>query len=250
MKTIFSLKNMLTLSTLVLFNITSFAGIIPEKKRIIFREKDKQQILMIANTNDYPILMQTWVDNGNINNIPSSTLSPFIITPPMANLAAGEIKGLRIINKMPKGLPSDRESAFWINLYEVPPVTNDQKLTDNVTVAMNTQIKLFFRPKRLENKPDEKSLVTQLTCQAKRNSSNISIHCQNPTPYYVSLSNITLQDTFQNETQLDMMIPPFGNNSYRVKADINSFLKKLDIQYSFIDDNGDVHGLNTQIDIN
>ncbi|XKM13443.1 molecular chaperone [Orbaceae bacterium ac157xtp] len=253
----FSIKNSSfkkACSLLLLTSVSSmaFAGIIPEKKRIIFKEDDKQQILIIANTNNYPILMQTWIDNGNIQNTPSSAISPFIITPPMSKLTAGEIKGLRIIHNKQKTLPNNKESAFWINLYEVPPTTQEDKLVDNITVAMNTQIKLFYRPSHLVNKPDEKKLVAQLDCYGKPNNKEITINCKNPTAYYISLSNIELSFNKQlhyNETQLDMMIPPFSDNSYRVKINTTNIPKQINVQYSFIDDNGDVNGLKSELQI-
>lgn len=252
-KTAFSFQTTVFLLLTTLCYNMSHAGIIPEKKRIIFNSDDKQQILMIANTNNYPILMQTWIDDGNTQNIPSATVSPFIITPPMSSLTAGEIKGLRIIHNKQKILPNDRESAFWINLYEVPPTTQENKLIDNVTVAMNTQIKLFYRPTHLLNKPEEKKLVKQLNCYANAHHLKITIFCKNPTPYYVSLSNIELtinNHTYHNETQLDMMVPPFSTNSYKINVDSVMIPKQMNVQYSFVDDNGDVHGLKSTIQIN
>lgn len=136
--------------------------------------------------------MQTWIDDGNIHNMPTMVASPFIIIPPMASLTAGEIKGLRIMYNRQKALPSDRESAFWINLYEIPPSSNKDKVVDNVTVAMNTQIKLFYRPEKLVKKPDEKILAQQLVFSAITKGQNVTIECSNPTPYYVSLSSIEL----------------------------------------------------------
>lgn len=252
MKIDLSFKIAVLLVPIILFDTLAYAGIIPEKKRIIFKGDEQQQVLLIANTNDYPILMQTWIDNGNTQNVPSATVSPFIITPPMSSLVAGEIKGLRIIYNKQKTLPNDKESAFWINLYEVPPTSKENKLVDNVTVAMNTQIKLFYRPIPLANKPEEKTLVTQLSCYGKAHNLEITVSCKNPTPYYISLSNIELNlnnHTYHNETQLDMMVPPFSDNSYRINVDSTNVPRQVNVEYSFVDDKGDVHGLKSTIRI-
>lgn len=237
---------------MVLFQSLSQAGIISEKKRIIFKGGDKELTLMIANTNAYPVIMQTWIDDGNIHNVPTMVASPFIIIPPMASLTAGEIKALRIVYNTQKALPTDRESAFWVNLYEIPPSSNQSKVVDNITVAMNTQIKLFYRPEKLIKKPDEKILAQQLVCRAITKSQNITIECSNPSPYFVSLSSVELHinsHTFQNETQLDMMVPPFSKNSYEITTNLSVLPSRADVLYSFIGDNGDIQGVKATIDL-
>lgn len=246
------IPNLVLWALLLAFQNNALAGIVSEKKRLIFIEGDNKKTLMIANSNDYPILMQTWIDNGDISNTPSLTVSPFIVTPPMSNLIKGEIKALRIMQNKHQNLPSDRESAFWLNLYEVPPVSNEYKMIDNVTVAMNTQIKLFYRPKNLANKPDEKVLASQLTCNGKTNNKTITINCYNPTAYFVSLSNISLtlnNQQYQNEIQLDMMVPPFSSNSYNIVTDLSKIPNQAKVQYSLINDNGDVQGLDSTLNI-
>lgn len=47
------------------------AGIIASATRVIFREGDTEKTLMLLNTNGYPIVAQTWVDNGDVNAAPS-----------------------------------------------------------------------------------------------------------------------------------------------------------------------------------
>lgn len=226
------------------------AGIVAEKKRIIFNEGEHQQTLIIANSNTYPILMQTWIDDGNIQNNPSYTVSPFIITPPISNLLPKEIKSLRLLLNPQQILPKDRESAFWINLYEVPPINKANQPADSVIMAMNTQIKLFYRPTKLKNKPDEKELAAKLICYGKNHNKLITINCQNPTRYYVSLSNIELtfnNKRYQNEVQLDMMVPPLGENNYLVETDLLVYPKQMDVQYSMVNDHGDVEGITSII---
>ncbi|MBF4190349.1 molecular chaperone, partial [Serratia ureilytica] len=46
------------------------AGIIASATRVIFREGDTEKTLMLLNTNGYPIVAQTWVDNGDVNAAP------------------------------------------------------------------------------------------------------------------------------------------------------------------------------------
>lgn len=124
----------------VLFVQSVEAGIMPASSRMIYRDGDREKTLMLVNTNDYPVLVQSWVDNGE--GSPEAASPPFVVLPPVFRLAARRTQGLRIIyNHDP--LPQDRESAFWLNLYEMPPETPHQDPT-HLTLAMNTQLKVFY----------------------------------------------------------------------------------------------------------
>lgn len=57
------MKSVLLLLT-VLFVQSVEAGIMPASSRIIYRDGDRETTLMLVNTNDYPVLVQSWVDNG------------------------------------------------------------------------------------------------------------------------------------------------------------------------------------------
>src|SRR5204863_2939575 len=55
----------------------------------------------------------------------------------------------RLINSG-AALPSDRESLFWLNIYEIPSTPNGSMAESQlVTVTMRTQIKVFVRPRKL-----------------------------------------------------------------------------------------------------
>ncbi|WP_285803371.1 fimbria/pilus periplasmic chaperone, partial [Escherichia coli] len=36
----------------------------PSQSRVIFNASDRMQSLMLVNTNSYPVVVQTWADNG------------------------------------------------------------------------------------------------------------------------------------------------------------------------------------------
>ncbi len=57
------MKSVLLLLT-VLFVQSVEAGIMPASSRMIYRDGDREKTLMLVNTNDYPVLVQSWVDNG------------------------------------------------------------------------------------------------------------------------------------------------------------------------------------------
>ncbi len=74
-------------------------------------------------------MVQTWVDNGDANPAPGSVNAPFVSVPPLFSLAPQRMQGIRLIyNQSP--LPKDRESVFWLNVYEIPPGLASAFFTD------------------------------------------------------------------------------------------------------------------------
>ncbi|HAN5216354.1 TPA: molecular chaperone, partial [Escherichia coli] len=53
------MKSVLLLLT-VLFVQSVEAGIMPASSRMIYRDGDREKTLMLVNTNDYPVLVQSW----------------------------------------------------------------------------------------------------------------------------------------------------------------------------------------------
>ena len=84
------MKSVLLLLT-VLFVLSVEAGIMPASSRIIYRDGDREKTLMLVNTNDYPVLVQSWVDNGE--GSPEAASPPFVVLPPVSAWLRDEPRG-------------------------------------------------------------------------------------------------------------------------------------------------------------
>ncbi|WP_237860814.1 fimbrial biogenesis chaperone [Pseudomonas sp. PGPR81] len=214
------MPTLLLLSLLVLLPFWAQAGIALSQSRLIYQHGEIEHSLLIANSNPYPILVQLWVDDGQGNlerQLPASGV-PFLSTTPIFNLQAEERRMVRILyNQMP--MPQDRESMYWLNLYEVPlsshgeqpPLDTDYRLS----IAMNTQIKLFYRPAALQSDPQ--THLKALRCTLKRSSLRWQVVCDNPTPYYFSITEVAVQadgKSYPALPQADMTIAPVALKRY------------------------------------
>lgn len=219
----------------LLFATQLRAGIMPAGTRVIYLEGHREVTLMLANTNKYPVIVQSWVDNGEGD--PEFNQAPFIVLPAVFRLSAGERQGLRIIyNQDP--LPQDRESVFWLNLYEIPPLTDKQSQNSRLTLAMNTQLKLFWRPKGISI--NLKEAVNQLAFRLVRDGAGWSVECNNPTPLNISFTSMAvLNDSDEKPTgsQTDMMTRAFSKRYYPLE-DFNPASKNLKIRFHYLNENG------------
>lgn len=194
---------------LLMFNINqaAHAGLVASSTRMIYQPESRERTLMLANTNDYPVVVQTWVDNGDVDSTPDQAEAPFMVLPAVFKMQSGAAQALRIINKG-DNLPTDRESVYWLNLYEIPPKTRrNADAHAQVAMAMNTQMKIFYRPNGLAPKPDEAMKKVSFILQKQNKEYVLTI--DNPTPYHVSFGQMQLNSAQQSHTiaqQMDMMI--------------------------------------------
>lgn len=188
------------------------AGVMAAGTRVIYQANNREQTLMLVNTNKYPVIVQSWVDDGAGD--PDTARAPFVALPAVFRLQPEARQGLRLIyNQDP--LPQDRESVFWINLYEIPPLSVKKAEAARLTVAMNTQMKLFWRPKGLTMTLEE--AVKKLAFHLVPDGKGWAIECNNPTPLNISFTSITLLNGTREQAvvqQPDMMARTFSERRY------------------------------------
>lgn len=126
-------------------NLAAHASVTPDRTRLVFNESDKSISVTLRNNNEkLPYLAQSWLEDEKGNKI----TSPLAVLPPVQRIDAmmnGQVK----IQALPDihTLPSDRESLFYYNVREIPPKSGK---ANTLQIALQTRIKLFWRPKALE----------------------------------------------------------------------------------------------------
>ncbi|MCH7312583.1 molecular chaperone [Acinetobacter sp. ANC 4805] len=222
-------------------NSITYAGFAISSNRVIYNESERERSLVLANINDYPIVAQTWVDNGA--GYPDQSKAPFIVLPAVFKMNPKGVQAVRIIHNG-NTMPQDRESVFWLNLYEIPGKTQQQlNLSEEsrarLDLAMNTQLKVFYRPKSL--KPmDIEQISEKIIFSIKEVNGNRVLVCNNPTPYHLSFINIVLKQKdkgFKISNQVGLMVEPFSEKVYEL--DSNPELPySYQVDYTLIDDQG------------
>lgn len=173
----------LWLSGMVLYALATTAAqaaIALDRTRVVF-EGDKQSVsLNISNDNkQLPYLAQTWLEDEQGNKVSS----PLTALPPVQRVEPGAKSQVKV-QALPATaqLPQDRETLYYFNLREIPPKSDK---ANTLQIALQTRIKLFYRPKGLVKTSSEMATPWQeqlvLTKQGDRYVVN------NPTPYYITL---------------------------------------------------------------
>lgn len=224
------------LHLLLLGNVCQ-AGMTIESSRVVFSASDRERSLLLANNNSYPVIVQTWVDNGDLKNTPETVDNvPVIPLPAVFRLEPQEKKNLRLLaTHIPQA--TDRESLYWLNMYEISPVeTKLPASLSAVKVAVRLQLKLFFRPENLSPSPDK--VVEEQKIEPQRMPGRLAIKISNPTPYFATYRSLSLVGEKSMQTIDPGMLSPFSAKI--INADIVSLGEPKRATFELIDDNGNI----------
>ena len=180
------------------------AGVVVGGTRVVYDAGKREAGISVSNPDTTrPFLIQSWIDNPRDDD---TTHVPFIITPPLFRLDAGQENVLRIV-RAGGNLPEDRESVFWLNIKSIP--ATDKDATNQLLISINTRIKLFYRPRNLAGNAGDayKTLIFS------RLGGALTAH--NPTPFFVSFAHLSVggQDIKQPG-----MIAPLSTQSWPLPA--------------------------------
>lgn len=213
------------------------AGVVITGTRVIYPAGDREVSVKINNKGNMPVLIQAWVDDGQENASPETIRVPFLITPPMNRIDAGKGQTLRLSYTDSHTLPSDRESVFWLNVLEIPPVDASKASANKLQMAFRSRIKIFYRPANL------KGDSTQAAENLEWDVNNGKLAVVNNSPYYVSLLGV--RETEGGAIGEGEMVPPFGRIGVTGKK--GAFSHGKVIEYQYISDWGATRKVNTTI---
>ena len=209
---------------------TAYAGISLSKTRVIFKQGERAEEIMLRNTGKERYVVQASVAALSENK----PVGDFYITPPLLVLEADSRAVLRIIARK-NNLPSDRETAFWLKTNFIPAAQkpsadgkNEQHLAPKLAFSLGMAVKLFYRPANLPLTPDEAFAKVRIAAVAG------GISVDNPTPYYITFSDLKIDGSALHFANQAAMLSPFSHTVYP------SARSGRHLTWSFINDYGGV----------
>ncbi|POZ13811.1 molecular chaperone [Lelliottia aquatilis] len=182
--------------------------------RLVFEGGKEAASMTVTNSSAADVwLMRFWIspygDSEDKSGEESgSQTMPFAVTPPLYRLDPQNAVQLRV-NKLVENLPADRESVYYLNNLAIPPKKGEKSYQKSVQsglqFAVNTRIKLFYRPAAIDDPVAVKQAPEKLTVA----SSGKDIVVKNPTPYFVTMTQLQLNGK-PAKAPKDTMVLPFG----------------------------------------
>lgn len=215
-------------SLLILLSQTAYASVVLERTRVIYPADKARVALQLVNQSEDAALVQSWIDEGDIQSTPETTTAPFVVIPPITKIAAQGGVQLKI-EQLKNTLPQDRESVFYLNVIDIAPKPKNETNQSRLQFALQTRIKLFYRPASLEKAT--KNIAQQIKITKQGNQFVIT----NPTAYFFTISKIYTDNHEQQPLTNAVMIAPFSSQQVEYQ---NSNLLKQNITVLYIDDDG------------
>ncbi len=221
------MKKFIFFALLQLFSVSSFAAIQLEATRVIYNSGSSSASLSLKNESDQNYMLQSWLENEDSS---SNATIPMQVVPPIMRIDAGKEATLRFIYAG-HGLPTNRESLFWINLQEIPPAAKD---ANTLQIAVHSRLKLFYRPQGLNTTLDKE--VQKLAWKQSGNKLVVT----NKGPMYISLNRLHLKKGSAQDIYLDM-VSPFSDRTFTLPA--NTHIGAT-VSFSYVNDFGGTSEVN------
>lgn len=228
---------------LAALSAVSQAAVVPQQSRVIFHPGNVRIPLLLVNNGEVPVLIQTWVDLGTPNKKPGGKSFPFVALPAVFTLNKGEKKEITLIRSdLSADLPADRESLYWLNIYEISSVKkNTARLKQNkVSLAMNTQLKIINRP--FTDKDDFRRRTQRMVFRSQLAEGEVVITAVNQTPYYFTPGQMSITvgpQQYQVYLDSDKDVAPFSDKTFSLKTHLGSLpAGKASLHFTAIDDQG------------
>lgn len=204
--------------------LPAHAGIVIYGTRVIYPAEKKEVVVQLVNQGEQASLVQSWIDDGNTSLPPEKIQVPFMLTPPVARVAAESGQQIKI-KKMPNSLPDNKESLFYLNVLDIPPNSQENAGKNVLKFAMQNRIKLIWRPSRI-------AAVTKDSFQGiGLFRSNKTVIMKNDTVNWITVTDVKAGNTKINDQTI--MLPPLSTQNINMK-----YASTSRYEVTIIDDNG------------
>lgn len=213
-------------------SLPAAASVIVNGTRVVYAGGEREVAVRLTNTGTLPVLVQSWIDDGDVNATPDRIRTPFTLTPPVNRINANKSQTLRISYTGSPALVQDRESVYWLNVLEVPALKKNEK-DNRLQVAFRTRIKLFYRPAALADRAKASEAADRLTWSV----AGSTLTASNASPYFVSLVSVSVKGAGNRGSVEGEMVPPKGRQTFTLPAGVRAGAGTV-LTYEYVNDWG------------
>jgi chaperone protein EcpD len=213
------------------------AGVVVTGTRVVYPAVKREVTIDIHNPSDKPSLVQAWLDSGDPHSKPGDSKVPFVMTPPLFRLDPTKSQSLRLVYTHDP-LPQDRETLFWLNVLDIPPLVRpNPDLPNQLELAFRHRMKVFFRPTGLVGSAADAPAQVKWQLQYK-DGKLVGIQASNPTAYHVSLTQVSATVAGKPLTTKADMVDPFASRTFDLPDPVTAPSGAVAVEYWFVNDYG------------
>lgn len=237
------------LLTLLTFGQLAYASVVVMGTRVIYPSDQSEVNIQVTNKGNTPALVQAWVDQYSEPNAPKQDTKeqdiPFVLSPPVFRINPQEGQTIRLMY-VGSDLPEDRESVFYFNILDIPPAPNTGGNENYLQMAINTRIKLFYRPTAVSKNLDKNKEELRFSLIE---SNGYQLKVENPTGNFFTLSNLKFYSADKSVSGPDMeMIKPKSTYSIIIPNNKSFISQATRLEVNYIDDYGGARKITYNLD--
>lgn len=220
--------------TLMFIPFITFSSVVMTGTRIIYNESNKEKTVQFSNTGQTPYVVDISInDNKNTDtdtDINKEKNDIFIAIPQIFKIEphAGQI--IKLI-KLADNLPNDKESVLYFNFSQIPATTEEQSSQNQLALLFNSQVKIFYRPKSIENK---ENTLNDLFVSKEINRLKIN----NDSPFHIVIKEANLiSEKNKFIVAKSVMLSPKSVYFWDIPSKVNKNSAK-EIEFEIINDYG------------
>lgn len=218
--------------------LPSLASIVITGTRVIYLSNDREVTVKLKNVGQVPSLVQVWADRGDLSTSQRTADAPFLVMPPIFRVDPQKGQSLRI-TYTGADLPKDRESVFWLNVVDVPPVPQASAEPSNyLQVAVRSRLKLFYRPVGLQGSPEAAAQQLSWQLLPRDGEPGYVLRAHNNSAFFVSLAGVTLRSQEDVYKAKGGMVDPGGHADFVLEGLTSRPSGVLKVDFENINDYG------------
>lgn len=204
--------------------------------RVVYPADKKEVTVKINNEGTKPVLVQSWIDQGDLTSTPTNSSAPFVISPPVSRIDPSKGQSLRL---MFTGAPlaTDKETVFWLNVLEIPAKTPGAEEQNMLQMAFRSRIKVFYRPANLPGTPTAAIEAVQWKVVSDQ-SGGYALQAFNPTAFHVSQSDLVMIAGGEKTLSEPGMIAPGETRLFLLPGLKSMPVAGAEVEFSAINDYG------------
>lgn len=182
---------------------TSAKNIIVDGTRFIYHGGQSEITIGMTNTANRAAIAQSWLDNGNPGEKVGTVKTPFRISPPIARVEPNGNQILRIKLMDETGLPTYKESLWWLNVLDIPALSKAEwEDTNFLHLAIRSRFKFIYRPIGIGAPPAANQYLIFTV-------KNDKLKINNTSPFYTTLTKISINGK-ESLNLKPIMVAPFS----------------------------------------
>lgn len=213
------------------------ASVVITSTRVIYPSEAENRSIQLKNNDNFPNVIQVWVDKNNPESTPETADGPFLALPAIFKMEANQGQVVRLIYTGDEQ-PRDRESIFYLNVLQIPPLSKEYVGENQMLVMLKSRMKIFYRPAEIDDNAED--LGGKIDFTVNQVDGGIDVTIKNNSSFYASIVDIKMISDKQEINIPVEMVEPKSYISVNIKNQQFVVKYPINIEFAIINDYGGI----------